>query len=79
MDALKRSLAGEKQPATAKAQEKTQEKSKGRKPRKAAAGQREMLLPISGNGKRAAKETAKEAPKKAEKPVRAAARAKKAG
>jgi DNA end-binding protein Ku len=79
MDALKRSLAGEKQPATAKTQEKTQEKSKGRKPRKAAAGQREMLLPISGNGKRAAKETAKEAPKKAEKPVRAATRAKKAG
>ena len=79
MDALKRSLAGEKQPAAAKGQEKAQEKSKGRKPRKAAAGQREMLLPISGNGKRAAKETAKEAPKKAEKPVRAAARTKKAG
>ena len=80
MDALKRSLAGEKQPApAAKAQEKAQEKSKGKKPRKAAAGQREMLLPISGNGKRAAKETAKEAPKKAEKPVRAAARTKKAG
>jgi DNA end-binding protein Ku len=38
-----------------------------------------MLLPISGDGKRAAKETAKEAPKKAEKPVRTAARAKKAG
>ena len=34
--------------------------AKGKKPRKAAAGQREMLLPISGNGKRAAKETAKE-------------------
>ena len=58
---------------------KAQEKSKGKKPRKAAAGQREMLLPISGSGKRAAKETAKEAPKKAEKPVRAAARTKKAG
>ena len=80
MDALKRSLASEKQPApAAKAQEKAQEKSKGKKPRKAAAGQREMLLPISGNGKRAAKETAKEVPKKAEKPVRAAARTKKAG
>jgi len=36
-------------------------------------------LPISGNGKRAAKETAKEVPKKADKPVRAAARTKKAG
>jgi DNA end-binding protein Ku len=84
MDALKRSLAGETQPAPAakgqeKGQAKAQEKSKGKKPRKAAAGQREMLLPISGSGKRAAKETAKEAPKKAEKPVRTATRAKKAG
>ena len=68
MDALKRSLANEKQsPVPAKA--------KGKKPRKAAAGQREMLLPISGNGKRAAKEE----PKKVEKPVRAPARSKKAG
>ncbi|MFG3594843.1 Ku protein [Bradyrhizobium sp. RDI18] len=77
MDALKRSIASEKDgtPAAAKA--------KGKKPKKAAAGQREMLLPISGSGKRAAKETAKEtakeAPKKAEKPVRTAARTKKAG
>ena len=59
------------------------QKTKGKKPKKAAAGQREMLLPISGSGKRAAKETAKEtakeAPKKAEKPVRSAARTKKAG
>ena len=58
-------------------------KTKGKKPKKAAAGQREMLLPISGSGKRAAKETAKEAakeaPKKAEKPARSAARTKKAG
>jgi DNA end-binding protein Ku len=73
MDALKRSLAGEKEAAPAAA------KAKGKKPKKAAAGQREMLLPISGGGKRAAKETAKEAPKKAEKPARSAARAKKAG
>jgi DNA end-binding protein Ku len=71
MDALKRSLAGAKQAAPAPT-----EKAKGKKPKKAAAGQREMLLPISGSGKRAAKE----APKKAAKPVRAsAARAKKAG
>jgi DNA end-binding protein Ku len=77
MDALKRSLASEKQsapPAT---------KAKGKKPHKASAGQREMLLPISGSGKRAAKETVKEtvkaAPKKAEKPVRAPVRSKKAG
>jgi len=72
MDALKRSLANERQSAPPA-------KTKGKKPRKAASGQREMLLPISGNGKRAAKETAKEAPKKVEKPTRAPARAKKAG
>ena len=68
MDALKRSLASERpSPPPAKA--------KGKKPRKAAAGQREMLLPISGSGKRAAKEQ----PKKVEKPVRAPSRSKKAG
>src|ERR1700704_823612 len=77
MDALKRSLASEKQPAAPA-------KAKGKKPRKAAAGQREMLLPISGSGKRAAKEEPKEqAPRKTEKaekpPVRAPARSKKAG
>jgi DNA end-binding protein Ku len=65
MDALKRSLASEKQSAPA-------EKAKGKKPRKAAAGQREMLLPISGK-------PAKDEPKKAEKPARAPARSKKAG
>ena len=69
MDALKRSLASEKQAAPAAA------KAAGKKPRKAAAGQREMLLPISGSGKRAAKAE----PKKAEKPARAPARSKKAG
>src|SRR5206468_1256625 len=82
MDALKRSLANEKQAAPAAAKETVKEtaKAKGKKPRKAAAGQREMLLPISGSGKRAAKETVKEAPKKAAKPARATAgRAKKAG
>jgi DNA end-binding protein Ku len=69
MDALKRSLASGKQSAPpAKA-------AKGKKPGKASAGQREMLLPISGSGKRAAKQE----PKKAEKPVRATARSKKAG
>ena len=75
MDALKRSLASEK-PSAAPA--------KTKKPKKRAEGQREMLLPISGGGKRAAKETTKEASKqeskKAVKPVRApAARSKKAG
>jgi DNA end-binding protein Ku len=68
MDALKRSLANEKQTAPAA-------KAKGKKAGKAASGQREMLLPIAGSGKRAAKEE----PKKAEKPVRAPARSKKAG
>src|SRR5947209_6789302 len=41
MDALKRSLAGEKQAPAAK----VTEKAKGKKPKKASAGQREMLLP----------------------------------
>jgi DNA end-binding protein Ku len=71
MDALKRSLASEKQSAPPVA-------AKGKKPRKAASGQREMLLPISG--KRTAKEEAKaQEPKRAEKPVRPPARSKKAG
>jgi DNA end-binding protein Ku len=46
MDALKKSIAGEAAPA------------KGRKPRKATAGQKEMLLPIEGK-KPAAKKAAK--------------------
>jgi DNA end-binding protein Ku len=73
MDALKKSLANEKQTAPAA-------KAKGKKPKKRVEGQREMLLPITGSGKREAKETAKPEPKKAEKPARApSARAKKAG
>ena len=56
MDALKRSIANDAQPA------------KGKKPRKAAAGQKEMLLPISG------KRAAKDDKKKAEKPTPARAR-----
>jgi DNA end-binding protein Ku len=47
MDALKRSIANDRRA----------EPAKGKKPRKAAAGQKEMLLPISG--KRAAKAEAK--------------------
>jgi DNA end-binding protein Ku len=70
MDALKRSLASEKQSAPAG-------KAKGKKPRKGAEGQREMLLPISG--KRGREESKVQQTKKAEKPVRAAARSKKAG
>ena len=38
MDALKRSIANDR----------GSEPAKGKKPRKAAAGQKEMLLPISG-------------------------------
>ena len=53
MDALKKSIANDARPA------------KGKKPRKAAAGQKEMLLPISG------KRAAKEDKKKVEKPAAA--------
>src|ERR1700704_321712 len=59
MDALKRSISGK--PAVAVKPAATPKPAKGKKPRKAAAGQREMLLPISG--KRAAKAEEKRAPK----------------
>jgi DNA end-binding protein Ku len=70
MDALKRSISGKSAAAKTEAAPKA---AKGKKPRKAAAGQREMLLPISG--KRAAKAEEKRAPKE----VKAKARARKAG
>ncbi len=75
MDALKRSLAseGERESTPAAAKPKA-----GKRPKKRAEGQREMLLPISGK-KAGAKEETKEAPKKAEKPARAPARSRKAG
>jgi DNA end-binding protein Ku len=71
MDALRRSVSGksavaEKPAAAAKA-------AKDKKPRKAAAGQREMLLPIAG--KRPAKVDEKRAPKE----VKGKARTRKAG
>jgi DNA end-binding protein Ku len=71
MDALKRSLANERQAPPPAA--------KGKKPKKRIEGQREMLLPISG--KRAAKEEAKAETKApaAKKAVRSSARSKKAG
>jgi len=77
MDALKKSIANEKDAPAAKV---AKEAVKAKKPKKRVEGQREMLLPISGKGgKDAAAKTAKEAPKKAaDKPVRAPARAKKA-
>src|ERR1700716_3070760 len=53
MDALKRSISAEPAPAA--------NPGKGEKPRRAARGRREMLLPISG--KRAAKPEEKRAPK----------------
>ena len=68
MDALKRSLANERQAPTP-------QKAKSGKSKKRAEGQREMLLPISG--KRAAKEEAKAPSSK--KPARASARSRKAG
>jgi DNA end-binding protein Ku len=69
MDALKRSISGK--PAAAKPV--AEKAAKGKKPRKAAADQREMLLPIAG--KRAAKAEEKRAPKE----VKAKSRARKAG
>lgn len=79
MDALKKSLANEKDaaPATKVAKETAKETTKAKKPKKRVEGQREMLLPISGKGGKdaAAKEAA---PKKADKPVRATTRTKKA-
>lgn len=77
MDALKKSLANEKQ-APAKAEGKTEAKAKAKKPKKRVEGQREMLLPISGSGKREPKEAVKPEPKKAEKPARAQGARKKA-
>jgi DNA end-binding protein Ku len=73
MDALKKSLASERQaPAPAA-------KTKGKKSKKRVEGQREMLLPISG--KRAAREEAKPETRAtpAKKPARGSARARKAG
>jgi DNA end-binding protein Ku len=67
MDALKRSLA------TEGANTPKQVREKAKKPKKRAAGQREMLLPIAGKG--TAKEPAKE---KTKEPARPAARQRKA-
>jgi DNA end-binding protein Ku len=74
MDALKRSLASERQsPAP--------QKAKGGKSKKRVEGQRELLLPISG--KRAAKDEAKPEAKPeakaSKKPARTTARSRKAG
>jgi DNA end-binding protein Ku len=68
MDALRKSIGSEKAIAPAKA---------GAKKKKKNEGQREMLLPIAGSGKRAAKE--KDEPKKVAKPARTTARSRKAG
>jgi DNA end-binding protein Ku len=69
MDALKRSISAK----PAEASKPAAKAAKGKKPRKAAAGQREMLLPIAG--KRAAKAEEKRAPRD----VKAKPRARKAG
>ncbi|AVT79265.1 Ku protein [Rhodopseudomonas palustris] len=84
MDALRRSLGDAKSAPAAKksASSETAEKSAPAKParakkRKTAAGQKEMLLPIAGNGTGKAKEE----PAKGRKPARSAAgpKARKAG
>ncbi|WP_128924719.1 Ku protein [Bradyrhizobium guangxiense] len=78
MDALKKSIANEKDGAPAAKVAK--EAARAKKPKKRVEGQREMLLPISGKGGKDAAAKAATPPKKAaDKPVRAPARAKKAG
>jgi len=64
MDALRRSVDGGKRaPAAKKAEPKA---AKGKKAKKTAAGQREMLLPIAGKGQgKAAKDAARESGKPA--------------
>ena len=69
MDALKKSLASEKQAAPTV-------KAKGKRSKR-VEGQREMLLPIAGSGKRTAKE--EQQPKKGAKAARATSRSRKAG
>jgi DNA end-binding protein Ku len=70
MTALKQSLDQNAKPAAAAAKKKS----------KVAAGQREMLLPISGKGEAKAKDSKKpEKSEKPEKPARAPARSRKAG
>jgi DNA end-binding protein Ku len=66
MEALKRSLANEG---------RSPKPAKGKKPRKRLEGQSEMLLPISGGGKRAAKDE----PKRTVKLARSTAKSRKAG
>ncbi|MEY9883884.1 Ku protein [Bradyrhizobium sp. USDA 329] len=83
MDALKKSIANEKDAAPAAKVAK--ETVKGKRPKKRVEGQREMLLPIAGKGgkdtaaKTATREATRDTSKKADKPVRTPARAKKAG
>ena len=71
MDALKRSLASEQSAPAAKAN--------GKKPKKRAEGQREMLLPISGGGKRGAKEAQSPSRRRPRSRRAPTARSKKAG
>src|SRR5437879_4343101 len=74
MDALKKSIANEKDAAPAARNEARNEAkaAKGKKPKKRVEGQREMLLPIAGTGGKqaAAKEASKDASKKAHQPAR---------
>ena len=77
MDALKRSLASETAVRCRQARRRPRPRARSR--RKAAAGQREMLLPIAQRQARRQGRAKEAEPKKAEKPVRAPARSKKAG
>jgi DNA end-binding protein Ku len=67
MDALRRSVEGGKRAGAAKGKAVEPKAAKGaaKKGKKAAAGQREMLLPIAGKGQGKAKEAARESAKPA--------------
>jgi DNA end-binding protein Ku len=79
MDALKKSIANEKEAPAAKVVRDAAKDTKAKKPKKRVEGQREMLLPISGKGGKDAAKAATTPKKAADKPVRAPARTKKAG
>jgi DNA end-binding protein Ku len=64
MDALRRSVEGGKGAPAAKGKAAAPKAAKGKKGKKAAAGQRELLLPIAGKGQgKAAKDAARESGK----------------
>jgi DNA end-binding protein Ku len=62
MDALRKSLST--------AGKSARQPAKGRKPKKAASGQREMLMAIAGKGERKSEAKAKGAEKETKRPTR---------